>query len=332
MIKILRFRFPHAKIAWLATPEMVEFLNSYNIVDRLIVVKPGWYKKLYEIKKLRKKLQSYAPDLCLDLQGDMASGLAAKLSGCHKRLTVSGKRNHFFRKPKKQRQPEHQLDRRLQLLETLGVAGASIDYDLPEITRERRTVDWLARKLGLESAPFAMIGVGAQSNATHWEIDRYVQVAEHLYCTHSLPVLIAWQTEQEKRIAEKVVAESGGMSALIPAITAVQFAALARRASVYIGGDNDFLHIAAAVGTPCIGIFCDKNSQHDAPYCSNFQFVQAQIGEMRRNQRGVITGTAPIRIDNYTYDVIQVCNACDELLQPEPAQASLLDRQPVSAC
>ena len=324
IIHILRLRYPHAKITWLSSPEMIDFLNNYNIADRIIVAKPGWYKKLHAIKTLRKKLQSFTPDLCIDLQDDRTSGLAARLSGCGKRISICEKKNRFFGKPIKSEQSKHQLEKRLRLLETLGIASASIDYDLPEIPLERRESGWVFRNLGLESTPFAMLGIGVQSNSTMWEIDRYVQVAEHLWFTHHLPTVVTWQNAREKWIAEKIVAESGGIVALAPAgatsattLSAIQFAALVRRSSVYVGGDNDFLHIAAAVGTPCIGVFCDESSQYDAPLCNNFQFVQAQTGGKRRHWRGVHAGNALIHIDNYTYDVIQVCNACDDILRPE---------------
>ena len=327
IINILRIRFPRAKITWLATQEMIDFANSYNMVDHLMLAKPGWFKKGFEINSLRIKLQLVSPDLCLDLQGDRTSGLAARLSGCRKQISITGTRSRFFGKTKNLQQTEHQLEKRLHLLETLDVAGASIDYHLPEIGTERRVVDWIARELGLESAPFAMLGVAVQSHSTHWEIDRYVQVAEHLGCTLNLPTVVVWQSEREKRIAERIVAESGGLAAMSPALSAVQFAAFARRSSIYVGGDNDFLHIAAAVGTPSIGVFCDENSRHDAPLCNNFHFVQAQTGGKRHAWRGIHAGNVPIRIDNYTYDVIQVCNACDDILQPERIQKPLPENQ-----
>ena len=320
IINILRFRYPNAKIAWLATPEMINFLNHYDIADRIIVAKPGWYKKLCEVTKLRKKLQSYAPDLCLDLQGDLSSGLATRLSGCGKRIAINGTRSRLFGKSKKPGHVEHHLAKRLRLLETLGVAGASIDYNLPEIPLERREVGWVVRDLGLESTPFAMLGLGVQSHSTHWEIDRYVQVAEHLWHTHHLPTVAIWQNVQEKRIAERIVAESGGMVAPAPTLSAIPLVALARRASVFVGTDSDFLHISAAVGTPCIGVFFDENARRDAPHCGNFQAIMAVVGESRWIRRGNNTETSPVRIDNYTYDVIQVCNACDDILRPELVQ------------
>ena len=350
IVNILRLRFPHAKIAWLASPEMIDFLNSYNIADRLIVAKPSWYKKFCEIKTLRKKLQSFAPDLCLDLQGDLSSAFAAKLSGSGQCLSVNGTKRRLFGRSKKTESLEHPLEKRLKLLETLDIAGASIDYNLPEIPLERREVGWVMRDLGLDSTPFAMFSIGVQSNSSHvatsaitWEIDRYVQVAEHLWHTHHLPVAAVWRTAQEKRIAEKIVAEAGGMVALAPILSAIQLAALARRTSVFVGvatsamtPHSDFLHIAAAVGAPCIGVFCDENARRDAPCCDNFQAIMVQAGGSRWNgraggangctggtkRRGHPPGASPVRIDNYTYDVIEVCHACDGILQPvmPPAQ------------
>ena len=320
IINILRFHHPHAKIAWLAAPEMIDFLNSYDIADWLMLAKPGWYKKIAEIQALRKRLHSFEPDLCLDLQGDVTSGLALKLSGCRKRVSINGTRGGFFGKVKNTQPSEYQLEQHRQLLDRLNVTGVSINHALPEIPGESRSIGGIVRELDLEITPFAMLGIGVQSNSTFWEIDRYIQVAEHLGHTLNLPTVVTWQGERERRIAEKVVAESGEMVMLAPVLSAIQFAALARRTLIYVGGDNDFLHIAAAVGPPCIAVFCGDYSRRDTPYCSNFQMIRARTGETRRNRSGVDAGNDPIRIDNYTYDVIQVCNACDDILQPRRAE------------
>ena len=318
IVNILRLRFPHAKIAWLASPDMINFLNHYDITDRLIVAKPLWYKKFYEIKTLKKKFQSYSPDLCIDLQGDISSGLAARLSGSGERISIRGQRCRLFGKPKKIEPETRPLEKYLQIMELLGVAGASIDYDLPEIMLERSDTAWIFRELGLETTPFAMLGVGVQSNSTCWEIDRYVQVTKHLGYTHNLPTLVTWQSTREKLIAGKIMSEACEMATLAPALSAIQLAALARRTSVFVGTDNDFLHIAAAVGSPCIGVLCDEIANRTAPCCSNFQTIMASIGEPCWKRRSAGTRMTPVRIDNYTYDVIQVCNACDDILQPEP--------------
>ena len=316
LINILRMRYPFAKITWFATAEMIDFLNNYHLVDRIILAKPGWHKSLSEIKALRRRFRNIAPDLCLDLQGNLISHFAAQLSGCRKRHSVNLSSARIFSKTKGLNQiAKSALQQQLRLLESLDIAGASTDYDLPVIPVEGHTVGWIVRELGLESAPFAILGIGVQSNSTYWETNRYVQVARHLSRELDLPTILHWQNEQERELAETIIAESGGMVTLAPAISPTQFAALARCAKVYVGVDNDSLHIAAATGIPTIGVFRDAKSQWDGPECENFQWVQAQ-GTPSRVPFGESFENDPIQIDNYTYDVIEVCNACDEILRP----------------
>jgi len=72
-------------------------------------------------------------------------------------------------------------------------------------------------------------------------------------------------------------------------------------------------------------VFCDPESQWDAPCCDNFQWVPAQTSGLFRDHDGKICEAVPVRVDNYTYDVIRVCNACDEILRPV-AETSLPER------
>ena len=316
LVNILRMRFPYAKITWLANPEIVDFLSNYNVVDRIILAKPQWHKSLCAVKALGKRLRNFHPDLCIDLQNDHVSQFAAKLSGSPRCLTRNADRQRISVVSNDLDRKESRLQEYLQLLDAFDVAGASIDYGLPIIPSESHTVDWIVHELGLYSTPFAIVAVGVQSGTAYWQTHHYVQVAHHLGCVLDLPTVIAWQNEQEKQIAEDVVAESDGAVMLAPAISTTQFAALARCAVLCVGADNNFLHIAAAMGRPTIGVFGNAESLWDAPICGNFQPVLAQIAEQHRDHHGKLVETVPVQIDNYTYDVIEVCNACDEVLRP----------------
>jgi ADP-heptose:LPS heptosyltransferase len=46
----------------------------------------------------------------------------------------------------------------------------------------------------------------------------------------------------------------------------VQFIALARRARLFIGGDTGPLHLAAAVGTPIVGIYGPTDPVRNGPF------------------------------------------------------------------
>ena len=48
--------------------------------------------------------------------------------------------------------------------------------------------------------------------------------------------------------------------------TITQFIALARRARLFIGGDTGPLHLAAAVGTPIVGIYGPTDPARNGPF------------------------------------------------------------------
>jgi ADP-heptose:LPS heptosyltransferase len=48
--------------------------------------------------------------------------------------------------------------------------------------------------------------------------------------------------------------------------TIKQFVALARRARIFIGGDTGPLHIAAACGTPIVGIYGPTSPERNGPF------------------------------------------------------------------
>ena len=51
--------------------------------------------------------------------------------------------------------------------------------------------------------------------------------------------------------------------------TLVQFIALARRARLFIGSDTGPLHLAAAVGTPIVGIFGPTDPVRNGPFAAD---------------------------------------------------------------
>ncbi|MDR1384179.1 MAG: hypothetical protein LBJ67_10095 [Planctomycetaceae bacterium] len=326
VINILRVRFPLAEIAWLVNQEMLDFLSSYQIVDRLIIAKTSWYTKFCETKILRRRLQTFAPDFCLDLHGTWQSGFASWLSGSRKRISFAdnslqiGKRlftNPFlnpFANIKVPTRSRHELEKRLQLLDIFDVAESSIDYDLPKISSEKKIAADIRREFGLDSTLFSLLGIGKKNDGTSWDFNQYVHIARHLGDVLNIPTLVVYQNEQEKQVAESVVEESGEMVFLSPTVSVTQFTALARHASIYVGSDSDFLHIAAAVGTPTIGVFQTMDSRYDSPYCDNFQLIRADDAE--NDWRNLHSQNSSFPLVDDLPDVIKVCDACDEILQP----------------
>jgi ADP-heptose:LPS heptosyltransferase len=62
-------------------------------------------------------------------------------------------------------------------------------------------------------------------------------------------------------------------------------ASLARRATLFIGSDTGPLHLAAAVGTPCVGLFGPVAAERNGPYGSQHLSVQKMWLPQRHPRR-----------------------------------------------
>ena len=70
----------------------------------------------------------------------------------------------------------------------------------------------------------------------------------------------------EVELGEEVVALAGGAAVLAPATTIADIIALARNAAVMVSGDTGPTHIAAAVGTPIVGIYGPTRPERNGPW------------------------------------------------------------------
>jgi ADP-heptose:LPS heptosyltransferase len=69
----------------------------------------------------------------------------------------------------------------------------------------------------------------------------------------------------EEALAEAVVAAAGGAAFVSPKATIADLVVLARGAALMVSGDTGPTHIAAAVGTPIVGIYGPTRPARNGP-------------------------------------------------------------------
>ncbi len=318
----LRTRFPHAEIAWLVEDKTAVLLQGHWALDRLIIVRKGWMKSWAEINLMRKRLQAFAPDATIDLQGLLKSSFAAWLSGAKYRIGFGGvdgrEGSRWFNNYRVVPTEHHVIDRNLRLLEPFGVEGCSVDFDLPECEMDRRSAKNLLGREGLDG-DFAIINVGAGWNSKLWREGRYAAVAKYLLDQWNLPSLVVWAGPDERKMAEAVVLGADGAATLSPPTTLNELASLSRLATLFIGSDTGPLHIAAAVGTRCIGLYGPMPAKRNGPYGPKNRSLQV------RSLEG--TNISPHRAGRDLMDAIDVelvCEACDEMLTELTTKAEVV--------
>jgi ADP-heptose:LPS heptosyltransferase len=87
-----------------------------------------------------------------------------------------------------------------------------------------------------------------------WSAERFGTLADELWAHHGLSTLVTYGPG-ERELAETVLRASrkGRARAVSPSLKG--FYALAKRASLYVGGDTGPTHLAVAAGVPVAGLF-----------------------------------------------------------------------------
>lgn len=320
VLNALRDAMPQAHLAWVVEGRVANLLRGHRALDELITLPRRWLNSPRAILDLRRRLRAQNFDVTIDVQGLTKSAIAAWLSGAKRRIGFDGKDgreisrwlNNELVTPTR----THVVDRNLELLAPLGIKNPQVRFDLDDTPADAQSVGQILRNCSLER--FAVINPGAGWPSKLWPPQRYAAVARYLGEQHDLRTLVIWGNDAEHRLAEQVVAGSGGHSLIAPPTSLSEVAAIARRAVLFVGSDTGPLHLAGAVGTPCVGLYGPSPLDRNGPYGprhAGVQNVRLSGSSRERRQAG------PESMDAISID--DVCAACERALaQQTPARLS----------
>ncbi len=313
VLNALRDALPHSFLTWVVEGRTAELLRGHKALDELVVLPRRWLKSPRTVFDLRRRLRAMRFDVTLDLQGLSKSAIAARLSGARWRIGFGGQDgreiSRWLNNDLVQPTRTHVVDRNLELLKPLGISNSVARFDLEDAPPEANAARAMLASLRLVDR-FAVINPGAGWPSKLWPAGRYAAVAQQLGRSRDLRSLVVWAGDQERCWAEKIVACSGGAAVLAPATSLLQLAALVRRATMFIGSDTGPLHLAAAVGTPCVGLFGPMPAERNGPYGAQHVAVQKMClsGTSRERRTAGPESMEAISIEH-------VMAACEQLLE-----------------
>jgi lipopolysaccharide heptosyltransferase I len=267
--------FPSARIDWIVSAKHRELLDLVPIIDRRLVIKDrgdagGGTSLIAAIRALRRSHY----DVAFDLQGLLKSAVLARLSGAQR---VVGFSSNYLRERLARpfytdvydpggggmydpRERSHVVQMNLGLLTTIGVAVGP-----PEFPIER--VDTAIARAMRERAGnrYALVNPGAAWPNKRWPAARYGAVARAIEDRHGLKTIVSWGPGEEG-LAQEVVRESAGAALLSPRTSIGDLLALIREATLMISGDTGPTHVAAALGTPIVGIYGPTRPSRNGPW------------------------------------------------------------------
>jgi lipopolysaccharide heptosyltransferase II len=166
----------------------------------------------------------------------------------------------------------HRIDRDLAALRPLGIeskGGPLIlipsdgDYSrLKEILMEAVAIE----PDGWSEKPLVMLHPGARYRFKAWPIERFAELADRLSEEHRCRVLIGGG-EQDRATAQQIIDLAKSRPILLAGrLSLTEFAALATQCRLFVGNDNGAMHIAAAMGTPVVGLFGPSDPAEWGPH------------------------------------------------------------------
>jgi heptosyltransferase I len=317
VLNALRDAMPRAFLGWVVEGRTSDLLRSHRALDELISVRRGWLTRPREILDLRRRLRAMRFDIAIDLQGLSKSAIAAWLSGSPRRIGFDGQDgreisrwlNNELLLPTR----THVIDRNLELLGRLGIANPDVRFDLDGARASERVVQTMLDEFQLDEG-FAAINPGAGWTSKLWPSERYAAVARHLGQARGLKSLVVWAGEQERAWAEQIARASSGFAVMAPPTNLIELAAIVRRATLFVGSDTGPMHLAAAVGTPCVALFGPSSGRRNGPYGPQHLVLQnVCLTGTSRERRGADSSAM-----NAIF-VVEVCRACDRILERQPS-------------
>jgi lipopolysaccharide heptosyltransferase I len=290
----LRAARPAARLCWIVERREAAVLQGHPALDEVIVADTrGWRRArrpaaaraaLADAAALRRRLVQARFDVALDLQGLFKSGLLAAATRAPLRVGLAARwrreplsallANRRVTPPAPAR---HVVEQNLALLEPLGIAERRLEFALPAAPAAEAAMDeWLAAAGLKPHRRLVVLNPGAGRPDKRWPVERFAALARLLHEADAHAV-VTWGPGEEAA-ARAIVAASPAVAA--PPTDLFALAALLRRASVMVAADTGPLHMAAALGTPCVGLYGPTSAARNGPYGAGHRALAAPGGAL----------------------------------------------------
>lgn len=276
----VRRAYPKAHITWAVEPLSEPIVRRHPALDEVIVFeRKGGARAFLEFLRQVRRVR---PDLTLDLQRHLKSGISSLASGAplrlgfHRRNSREG--NWLFNQAHVPPRPHYssKLEHFMTFADWLELPAAPVEFGLQLSPEEEARVEAL---LSSVPRPFVAAFVGSSCDSRLWFADRTARVLEAMAARGHAPVLLGGP-------GDVAFAASIASACAVPVHDLAGKTSLRdlfgifARCSVAFGPDSGPMHIAAAVGAPVVSLWGATSSERSAPW---------------GNADGVIEGVADCR-------------------------------------
>lgn len=159
---------------------------------------------------------------------------------------------------------EHEADNLLMRLSLSGIPVPLPGKGCMELCltneEQEQAIRWMIDHIGKQFNQLPLIGVGPGSKQPSkvWPEERFAELGQRLIAKFgAYPIIFGGSEEYD--LGERLLAQWGRGANAAGQLGVRQAAATLKACRLYVGNDTGTMHLAAAVGVPCVGIFSAHN-------------------------------------------------------------------------
>ena len=263
-IRALKTSHPTCFLSVLTSPIGKEVLSDNPYVDKIYVLEKPHISSLLKIFfQLRKKpinkayifhtSQRMILPFCYLLQPQEIVGTAGINKGLDTLLNISFKQK-----------PEHEIQRRLRMVNAPETANPSLELFLTD--SDRKNASSYRERKHLSNSP-VIIGMhpGAKDKFKQWPPECFIELGNRLKQSLDCSILITG-SPHEKELTEQIARKIPGAIALTEKVPLKTLAGLIEKLDLFITNDTGPMHVAFAMQTPTVSLFTVTESKLCGPY------------------------------------------------------------------
>lgn len=261
VIRSVRSAFPDAYIAYMGEKNAVSLLEHNPYLNEII---PFDFSKpaLMEQPRVAWLLHARRFGLAIDLFNNPRSALLTRATGARVRVGLErkGRGALYTRHVRDDGKPKTAVEFHNQFIRAVGIEPSAHRPEIFLTDDEKREARIYLQWLDYEDRPLDMtkpvVGLhpGATWPAKRWSAERFAALADLLTAKLGAQVIVTAGPNDDEAVA-RMLKHSFTSVKVLRNLPLRQLAAVLAHCSAYVANDNGTMHIAAAVGTPTVGIF-----------------------------------------------------------------------------
>ena len=276
----LRDSFPGARIDWAIEPRWARLLEGNPDLNTVIPVDRKTAGGIVEtVKRLREANYTCA----IDFQGLYKSALLAFASGSPRRIGFQrtyareGYASWLYTERHNPR-GAHKVEHNLTLAEAAGAKKSPVRFPIAIRADDETQLTTELERRNIQN--FFVLNPGGGWRSKCWPAERYGELHAKIFARFGLRGVVSYGPGEED-LAQAAIQSAGATPPVAIPLELGPLMALLRRAQCVVSADTGPLHLAAALGSPVVGLFGPTDPARNGPFITN----PAQKSVIVRNPR-----------------------------------------------